>query len=641
MEDVNFEYAWTRVCDNIKSRDGVNSAQIDAFFSRLKPQAWSKGYLLLTADNEFIKTQIERRFLPLIEQSLEEMDGVAYLVEIEVDETQTDPRVSTNSNNMRAQSPSMPTNTSGASSIPTPGMDQTAPSTTDPSVTPTASQNTMAQTVPTRSEATVQPHQTPWITMAQQAPQQIPQSQQPTAQQQMPQTTPPTPQQRPAQQQMPQPMQPGPFSEQQPTSGSEYDPTYTRPYRPGDYYRPETYVPQTATRPPQPAMGYPPHDEMVTVHRNIEKANSSYAFDDMYASPTKGMDTLMSSLTFETFVIGESNKLAYSMAVNVAEEPGKPTLNPLFIYGKSGLGKTHLLRAIQNYIVDTRPELNVIYVDANELINDYAWSAIDHDRNKKSFMAFQNRYYAADVLLIDDVQYLQGKTETVNIVFQFFNTLVDQGKQIVLSADRAPKTIDIDERYKSRFNQGGTFDIKPPEVETKLAIIKNFIDEYKSTDTSSDINIPEDVQMYVAEISSSNVRELKSAVIKLIANIKYSQSNTITLDETKDLLKDHFISSLNNRLTTETIQKVVEQYYKVSHADLVSNKRSRNIVYARQIAIYLCRTLLDIPYGTIGSKFNRDHSTVMHSCNQVESKMQKERELQDELEMLTKLIKEQ
>jgi chromosomal replication initiator protein len=635
MEDINFEHAWTRVCDNIKSHDGVNGAQIDAFFSRLKPQAWSKGYLLLTADNEFIKTQIEKRFLPLIEQSLEEIDEVSYLVEIEVDETQTENHAPTIAADDAAQSMSQQT--------PEPGFPFTA---TRPDQGPlTQAVQPPAMQPPSTSQGQPTPVQTPTMSEHQESAGVAARAEYPLGQDY--QTQPGRVAQSKYQnEQGYQPLstnQVNPGYQVQPERPAQpsYPPTYTRPYRPEDYYRPESYIPQPPTRPAQPVMGYPTHDETSSVRRGMGTPPASDALDDLYSSPVKGVDNLLSSLTFETFVIGESNKLAYSMAVNVAEDPGKPTLNPLFIYGKSGLGKTHLLRAIQNYIVETRPELNVIYVDANELINDYAWSAIDHDRNKKSFMAFQNRYFAADVLLIDDVQYLQGKTETVNIVFQFFNTLVDQGKQIVLSADRAPKTIDIDERYKSRFNQGGTFDIKPPEVETKLAIIKNFIDEYKNTDQASDINIPEEVQMYVAEISSSNVRELKSAVIKIIANIKYSQSDTITLDETKDLLKDHFISSLNNRLTTETIQKVVEQYYKVSHADLISNKRSRNIVYARQIAIYLCRTLLDIPYGTIGTKFNRDHSTVMHSCNQVEQKMQKERELQDELEMLTKLIKEQ
>ena len=213
-----------------------------------------------------------------------------------------------------------------------------------------------------------------------------------------------------------------------------------------------------------------------------------------------GMDTGAAALTFENFIIGDSTRLAYSMSVSVAESPGKSPLNPLFIYGKSGLGKTHLLRAIQNYILETRPDMRVVYIDAQEFITEYSIAAIDHSKDKSSFQAFQSRYLDADALLIDDVQYFQGKSATVNIVFQLFNRLTDAGKQVVLSADRSPKSIDIDERYKSRFNSGGTYDIQPPEVETKLGIIKSFIEEYKRSEGSWDLYVPEDIQMYIAEI---------------------------------------------------------------------------------------------------------------------------------------------
>lgn len=349
---------------------------------------------------------------------------------------------------------------------------------------------------------------------------------------------------------------------------------------------------------------------------------------------------LASSLTFETFVVGNSNRLAYSMAVAVAEEPGKKNLNPLFIYGRSGLGKTHLLRAIQNYILATNERMHVVYIDSAEFLSDYTAAVAAHDKNKDSYQNFQNRYLDADVLLIDDVQYFQGKSATVDIVFQLFNKLTDMGKQVVLSADRAPKMIDIDERYTSRFNSGGTYDIQPPEVETKLGIIKGFIEEYRTSENAYDLYVPEDIQMYIAEISSSNVRELKSAVTKVISQITYFDNPDISLADVRSLLENHFSSGAMKRLDVGSIQHEVERYYKVSHADLVGKKRSRNIAYARQVAMYLCRQMLDIPYNDIGKKFDRDHSSVMYSVGQVEEKLTKSRDLQEELELIIKNIRE-
>ena len=355
---------------------------------------------------------------------------------------------------------------------------------------------------------------------------------------------------------------------------------------------------------------------------------------------TDGPDRPTSTLTFENFVIGDSNRMAYSMAVAVAEMPGKAHLNPLFIYGKSGLGKTHLMRAIQNYINETMPQLSTIYVDSAELLSDYMEASAAHDKQKSSYKNFKTRYEEADVLLIDDVQYLQGKKQTLDIVFQIFNKLTSQGRQVVLSADRAPKNIDIDERYRSRFNSGGTFDIQPPEIETKLGIVKSFVDEYRESEGSHDFNIPDDIQMYIAESSSSNIRELKSAVTKVIYQMTFFNQPDLKLDDVRTLLENHFTGGPSKRLTIADIQKEVENFYKVSHADLVGKKRTRNIIYARQIAIYLCRQMLDLPFNDIGKKFNRDHSTVMYSVTNVEEKMKESRELREELETLKQLIRE-
>ena len=343
------------------------------------------------------------------------------------------------------------------------------------------------------------------------------------------------------------------------------------------------------------------------------------------------------SLTFQNFVIGESNRMAYSMALQVAESPGQSALNPLFIYGKSGLGKTHLMRAIQNYVNETQPELITVYADAEEIVSKYTEASLTKDIDKSSYNNFKAQYENADVLLIDDIQFLQGKTGTLNIVFQILNKLMNQGKQIVLSADRAPKNIDIEERYNSRFMQGGTIDIQPPEIETKLAIVKSFINEYRLSQDDMGFNIPEDVQMYVAENSGSNIRELKGAINKLIF-VGESDGHEITVPEAAAMLENHFSHGMSRNVTIDDIQKEVVSYYKIKISDITGSSRAKEVMYPRQIAMYLCRVLLDRPYDEIGKKFGRDHTTVMHSVKKIEKLMLSDRNVQEEVEILRKAI---
>ena len=371
-----------------------------------------------------------------------------------------------------------------------------------------------------------------------------------------------------------------------------------------------------------------------------EPAPQAIPADSAAAGQPAPNNSVTSTLTFENFVIGDSNRMAYSMAVSVAETPGKPHLNPLFIYGRSGLGKTHLLRAIQNYINSNMPNLQVVYKDSNELLEDYMDASAAHDTEKSSYKNFKMYYEEADVLLVDDVQQLQGKKQTLDIMFQIFNKLTSQGKQVVLSADRAPKNIDIDERYKTRFNSGGTFDIQPPEIETKLSIVKSFIREYEDMEQSGPINMPEDVQICIAESSGSNIRELKSAVTNVIVKMKCGEGSDITVADVRKLLENHFSGGPSKRLTADDILKVTEDFFKVSHTDIVGKKRTRNIAHARQTAIYLCRQLLDIPYGDIGKKFNRDHSTIMYSVGNIEAKMKENRVAREEMEALRQIIRE-
>ena len=512
MNSEKLEQVWSEICDQVKSYNNIDPSQINAFFSRLHPQAMSDGFLMITADNDFIKTWIERHYIEFIKRALNDLYHMPFTVILEVDIT-------------------------AAEQAPAPAA---APA---PATAPAATHARAAEPAPSAALEAAR----------------------------------------------------NPGAAESPQGETE-----------------------------EPASPRRSSDE--------ENRPREIALD--------GPDSPASTLTFENFVIGDSNRMAYSMAVAVAEMPGKAHLNPLFIYGKSGLGKTHLMRAIQNYINETMPQLSTIYVDSAELLSDYMEASAAHDKEKSSYKNFKTRYEEADVLLIDDVQYLQGKKQTLDIVFQIFNKLTSQGRQVVLSADRAPKNIDIDERYRSRFNSGGTFDIQPPEIETKLGIVKSFVDEYRESEGSHDFNIPDDIQMYIAESSSSNIRELKSAVTKVIYQMTFFNQPDLKLEDVRTLLENHFTGGPSKRLTIADIQKEVENFYKVSHADLVGKKRTRNIIYARQIAIYLCRQMLDLPFNDIGKKFNRDHSTVMYSVTNVEEKMKENRELREELEALRGLINE-
>ncbi|WP_165248549.1 chromosomal replication initiator protein DnaA [Adlercreutzia sp. ZJ141] len=519
MNSEKLEHTWNVLCETVKEYEEIDPAQINAFFSRLQPQAMSDGFLMLTADNEFIKTWIERHYVGYIKRALSDEYGIPFTVVVEVDATQGLYSQQTQSNTGNVRSTSTTTTQSSA--------------TTTEEIANIFQSSELEQLTNKKEDQIIQRSQV------------------------FDQLS----------------IQPNDFSVKRYSSG-------------------------------------------------------------------RMCDSVTGALTFENFVIGDSNRMAYHMAVSVAEVPGKKTLNPLFIYGRSGLGKTHLLRAIQNYINETQPHLQTIYVDSAELLSDYMDASAAHDKEKQSYRNFKNKYEEADVLLIDDVQWLQGKKQTLDIVFQIFNKLIDEGKQVVLSADRAPKNIDIDERYISRFNSGGTFDIQPPEFETKLGIVRSFISEYKENEHDDNFVIPEDIQMYIAESSSSNIRELKSAVTKVIYQISLVSSKNITLDDVKKLLENHFTGGPSRRVTIADIQKTVEGFYKVNHNDLVGKKRTREIKYARQVAIYLCRQILDLPYNDIGKKFSRDHSTVMYSVSIIEEKMKENRELREEIETLRQLIQE-
>lgn len=586
-EEIN--QLWAEVCSRVKSYEGIIGPQVDALFSQLFPQAASDGFMMLTANTEFIKNFIERHYIDCIKRALEEIRGVPFDVLIGIDESQAPaPQAAPAPAAAPAPTaaPAMPT-AAAPVAAPSPAPQATAQTTATAAADPVAAQ----QAVP--AAAVMQATEAPAAMQAQT-----------TAQ--------PTPGQPAAQ-----------------ASAS--------------VAAPATVMEQQATAAPIAAPASAPEQQaaLTPVAPNPQDPSSqAISTDSGETGQPAPNNSVTSTLTFENFVIGDSNRMAYSMAVSVAETPGKPHLNPLFIYGRSGLGKTHLLRAIQNYINSNMPNLQVVYKDSNELLEDYMDASAAHDTEKSSYKNFKMYYEEADVLLVDDVQQLQGKKQTLDIMFQIFNKLTSQGKQVVLSADRAPKNIDIDERYKTRFNSGGTFDIQPPEIETKLSIVKSFIREYEDMEQSEPINMPEDVQICIAESSGSNIRELKSAVTNVIVKMKCGEGSDITVADVRKLLENHFSGGPSKRLTADDILKVTEDFFKVSHTDIVGKKRTRNIAHARQTAIYLCRQLLDIPYGDIGKKFNRDHSTIMYSVGNIEAKMKENRVAREEMEALRQIIRE-
>ena len=344
---------------------------------------------------------------------------------------------------------------------------------------------------------------------------------------------------------------------------------------------------------------------------------------------------LFTKCTFDTFVVGESNEFARSAALAVAEQPGT-RYNPLFIYGNSGLGKTHLLVSIANYTRQNFPHLVTCYVSANKFTEDYI-QAMQKQHNLDAFNAVYNR---ADILLIDDVQYLEGKSETTNQLFNIFNSMKNNNKQIVLSADRSPKDLDMEERYTSRFQQGLLADIKPPNYETRLIIIRKYLAAIEET-TPLFAVMPDDVISYLAEKSTSNVREIEGAVTRLASYMALGKRTGITVDEAQEVLQDFFPDRTNAQVSISTIQSEVERYFKVSHEDIVSSKRSKDVTYPRHIAIYLSRFMTEESLEAIGKKFGgRDHTTIMHSVNKIEKDQKDNRVLFDQIEQLTARIKE-
>ena len=308
--------------------------------------------------------------------------------------------------------------------------------------------------------------------------------------------------------------------------------------------------------------------------------------------------------TFDTFVIGGSNNIAYAAAKAVAAQPAK-AFNPLYIYGDVGLGKTHLMHAIGNKILEDNPQAKILYLHSERYMQDMVRSIKENSVN-----TFKQFYRSLNVLLIDDIQFFAGKDRTQEEFFHTFNVLMENGQQIVMSCDRYPKEIEgLEERLKSRFGWGLTVAIEPPELETRVAILQSKAEQMKVT-------LPHEVAFFIAKRIRSNIRELEGALRRVIATSQFT-GMPITLDSAKEALKD-LIALQNRMITIENIQKTVGQFFKVKIDDLLSSGRSRSIARPRQIAMTLAKELTNHSLPEIGKAFGgRDHTTVLHACRKV------------------------
>ena len=338
---------------------------------------------------------------------------------------------------------------------------------------------------------------------------------------------------------------------------------------------------------------------------------------------------LNSRYTFDSFVVGSSNDLAHAACVATAELPGEQ-YNPLYIYGGAGLGKTHLMQSVAHFILQQNRHSKIRYVTSETFINEF----VDSIRNKNNISPaeFRKKYRELDVLLIDDIQFLIGKEGTQEEFFHTFNALYDNRKQIIIASDKPPKDIDnLEERLRSRFEVGLIVDIQMPDVETRMAILRK-------KEELEGYNIDNEVIKYIADNIKSNVRELEGALTKVVAKSRLVKQ-PITLELAEELLRDHITPSERKEITSELIIEVVAEHYNLKTSDLASVTKKKTIAYPRQIAMYLCRELTNVPLVTVGELLGgRDHSTVIHGCEKISTELQTNEQLKSTIESLRKKI---
>ena len=353
--------------------------------------------------------------------------------------------------------------------------------------------------------------------------------------------------------------------------------------------------------------------------------------------PNPFQSNLKSKYSFENFIVGNSNKFAHAAALSVAENPGN-MYNPLFIYGNSGLGKTHLMHAIGNYIIENSNR-RVLYVTSDQFIQDFIGinKRDDKGQNFNYVDFFKNKYRNVDVLIIDDIQFLGGATQTQQEFFHTFNTLYNDSKQIIISSDRSPDDLKLlEDRLRTRFCWGLTVNIFPPDFALRTEIIKK-----KIIAGNFEKEIPEDVIEYIASNIGTDVRQLEGSITRLIAYSTIMGGVEITLDLAIEALKDFISKGISEKNDVHRIQKIVSEYFQITVEDIRSKKRSSNISFPRQIAMYLCRNMTSESFPKIGTEFGgKDHSTVMHSVEKIEQEIKINPDLAKIIDKLKKDIGE-
>lgn len=337
---------------------------------------------------------------------------------------------------------------------------------------------------------------------------------------------------------------------------------------------------------------------------------------------------LNSKYTFESFVIGGSNRFAHAAAIAVAEAPAK-AYNPLFVYGGSGLGKTHLLHAIGNYALNLYPHIKVRYVNSEEFTNDFINSVSEGKAHE-----FQRRYRNIDILMIDDIQFLQGKEQTIEEFFHTFNSLHNDNKQVVITSDVPPKKLEgFEERLRSRFEWGLLTDVQPPDLETRIAILRNKIRQ-------EEVEAPSEVLSYIASRFTINIRELEGALLRVSAFASLTKQ-PLSLQLAEMVLKDIVSDPNDQEITPALIKAQTAGYFETTVNDLCSPSRSRYLTEARQIAMYLCRELTELSLPQIGKEFGgRDHTTVMHANKKITQMMKSKPQIFDHVNELTNQIRQ-
>ncbi len=368
-----------------------------------------------------------------------------------------------------------------------------------------------------------------------------------------------------------------------------------------------------------------------------ELKNNIVINTDEIGVPSISFDSnLDSRYTFDNFIVGQSNKFAKATSLAVAEKPGY-MYNPLFIYVKSGLGKTHLMHAIGNYI-SKNSNMKVLYVTSEKFVEDFIniYRKNKNDNNFEDVDSFKKKYRDIDVLMIDDIQYLEIANKTQQEFFNTFNELHCNNKQIIISSDRSPDDLNkLEERLRTRFNWGLTIDILPPDFKLRMDIIDKKIEA-----NNISCEFPNDVKEYIASNCTSDIRKLEGAITRVFAYSIIMNGSEITLDLAIEALKDYFVKSIISKNKVDQVQQVVAAHYNITVEDLKSKKRNANISVPRQVAMYICRTVLEESLPKIGMEFGgKDHTTVMHSVDKIKKEITNDASFKNEIDKLISKIK--